>query len=149
MSLCVCLLNDEYPEALPNWEGTLPFIIEFFGNASDKIKMDEERKTKWTESHERDLDDLLVKNCKKMYLTDTFEHSGWVKFHHNCAWICVLVGLFVFLTSITAANLNAIYGAFRFLCVALLSGSFCWFAAHIVELQEKSAHHVMVTSIIQ
>jgi len=34
----VCLLNDEYPEALPHWAGTLPFIIECFGNAWDKLQ---------------------------------------------------------------------------------------------------------------
>ena len=93
--------------------------------------MDEEDKITYNEEA---IDDLIRQRSFKSTKLG-FKDSGWVLLYVICGLICVFVGFLL----LSAGN----YIAF---CSALLASLSCFFAAHVLRLQEKTAHHAERTA---
>jgi len=70
-----------------------------------------------------------------------FQDSGWVLLYVIFGWICFIVGILVLFIGLTSDHKDSSSEAAIFFCSALLASLSCFFAAHVLRLQEKTAHH--------
>ena len=68
-----------------------------------------------------------------------FEDSGWILLYVFCGWLCILLGVTIIVIVLKADNLSAESATLIF--IAFLSSLSLFFAAHVLRLQEKTAHH--------
>ena len=68
-----------------------------------------------------------------------FSDSGWIVLYRVAGWICVASGIIVLLIGLSSNADKAGEEGFIFFCSSLLAALSCFFAAHILRLQEKAA----------
>ena len=75
-----------------------------------------------------------------------FEDSGWVLVYVICGWISCVGGIIILFVGLASDHKDSNSEAFIYFCSALLASLSCFFAAHVLRLQEKTAHHVERTA---
>jgi len=75
-----------------------------------------------------------------------FEDSGWIVLYKIFGLICLICGLLVLVVGLSNDAEGSNTPAFIFFCCSLGASLSCFFAAHVLRLQEKAAHHAEKTS---
>ena len=70
-----------------------------------------------------------------------FEDSGWVVLYQVCGVICIVCGIIILSVALDSDDKSSGAEPFIFVASSILSGLACFFAAHILRLLEKNAHH--------
>ena len=69
-----------------------------------------------------------------------FKDSGWILLYVICGWFCIIIGVTI-LVIVLKDDKNFTAESASFIFFAFLASLSCFFAAHVLRLQEKTAHH--------
>ena len=75
-----------------------------------------------------------------------FKSSGWVLFYQIGAWLVLVCGIIIFCRGMASDYKDIKSAATDYFIYALIGSLSCFFAAHVLRLQEKTAHHAERTA---
>jgi hypothetical protein len=125
---------------------TVVLVVIFVKYKRDKKYYSRRKeKTRWDWGYLQivrdDSSTLENKENSNWFLSIKFKDSGWVVLYQVCGVICIVCCIVILLIVLSSDDKSSGAEPFILFASSILSGLACFFAAHILRLLEKNAHH--------